>query len=139
MSDINEDQPQDPKELQKKQEGKEQGSGNSQSLKNLEQNGEELKPGDEQEWEHEAFDKTLTFIMPSALEYRRAIPSEGVSGRDDGTIEFKPSIVDPLLEDYVRPAPDMEKLTPAKLYALETAFFNFIKSFRGESESKTGS
>ena len=118
-----------PDELSQEQE---QASGDkNKTLDEVEEKDEILEPGDSVEFDHEAFpNKTFTFVVPSAREYRNAVPNEKLGASQGGDIQFDPSIIDPLLEEYCVPQPNMDELSPGQFKALETAYFNFIQSFR---------
>lgn len=129
MPNVEEDRPTNPDDFQEQQRGEEE-----KTLKEAEEN-KQLAPGDEMEWEHPAFDQTFTFFVPSAKRYREIMPNERMSGREDGTVEFQHSDMDPFLSEFVRPEPDLTKLNPGQLKALEVGYYNFVNSiFRGEAE-----
>lgn len=126
MAKVDKDRPNDPNEFKEMQEEEKE---DTQTLKDVEQQGK-LEPDDTLEWSHEAFEQEFTFVVPSATAYRNAIPTEKIEGGTDGSLAFDTSIVDPLIQQgYVKPTPDFDKMTPAQLTILESAFYNFLKSF----------
>ncbi|MCF8012290.1 MAG: hypothetical protein K9L56_13520 [Clostridiales bacterium] len=133
------EQPNDPDELAKMQEGEEQEESKTLDEVTGDDPDEILSPGDSIEWDHEAFpNQTFTFIVPSARDYREAIPSEKIGASQGGDIQFDPTVVDDLMMQYCKPQPNMDEMAPGQFKALETAFYNFVQSFR-RSDAKGAS
>lgn len=132
-------QPQDPDELAKMQEEREEKEDEPKTLDEVEKGDEILSPGDSVEFDHEAFpDQTFTFVVPSAKEYREQVPNEMIGASQAGDIKFDPTVIDDLLLSYCRPKPNMDAMSPGQFKALETAFYNFVQSFR-RSDAQTTS
>ena len=137
---MSKDQPQDPDELAKMQEEEEskEESGNK-TLDEVEKGDEILSPGDSVEWDHEAFPNTVfEFVVPSAKEYREQVPNEEIGASQGGDIKFDPTVIDDLMQTYCRPQPKMEEMSPGQFKALETAFYNFVQSFRRSDAEAAG-
>lgn len=136
---VEDEQVTDPEELKKAQEG---GSTNEKAEKTLDEVDKAqdiLQPGETVEFDHEAFPETVfTFVVPSAREYRNTVPSEKIGASEGGDIQFDPTVIDPLIEEYCRPKPDMDKMSPGQFKALETAFYNFVQSFRRSDAETAG-
>lgn len=129
----------DPNELKKQQEEAESGNQSGKTLDEIETGNDILEPGEEVTWNHEAFpDKEFVFVVPSAREYRSTIPSEKIGATEDGDIQFDPTVIDPLLQQYCSPTPNLDEMSPGQFKALETAFYNFVQSFR-RSDAKAAS
>lgn len=130
---------QNPDELKKVQEGMDKNGKDTKTLDEVEKAEDILSPRDKVEWDHEAFpNQSFTFVVPSANEYRNAIPNEKLGTSAEGEIQFDPSVIDPLLDRFCKPKPNMDKLSPGQFKALETAFYNFIQSFRRSDAEATG-
>lgn len=131
---MSNEQPQDPDELAKMQE--ENDKKEEKTLDEVDKSDERLSPGDRVEWNDEqAFKGTkwedgFVFVVPSAKDYREQIPTEEIGASQSGDIKFDPTIIDDMMKDYVIPAPNMEEMSPAQFKAVETAFYNFVQSFR---------
>jgi len=133
-----EDRPNDPDELAKMQEeGKDESD--KKTLDEVTQGDEILSPGDSVEFDHEAFPDTIfEFTVPSAREYREQVPSETIGASQGGDIKFDPTVIDDLMMRYCRPKPNMDEMSPGQFKALETAFYNFVQSFRRSDAETAG-
>jgi len=137
--DIDEKRPENPDELAKVQEEKEKNNKEKKTLDEVQAGDEILSPQDSVEFDHEAFpDTVFEFIVPSAREYREQVPSETIGASQGGDIKFDPTVIDDLLMNYCRPKPDMDKMSPGQFKALETAFYNFVQSFRRSDAETAG-
>lgn len=137
---MNKDQPQDPDELAKMQEEKEsKEESDTKTLDEVEKGDDILSPGDSVEWDHEAFPNTVfEFVVPSAKAYREQVPNEEIGASQGGDIKFDPTVIDDLMQTYCRPKPNMEEMSPGQFKALETAFYNFVQSFRRQDAETAG-
>ena len=66
------------------------------------------------------------FTAPSARDYRRYVPSELQRGNRQGEFTIDLSQMDPLLEVYVAPKPDLDTMSVAELNELEMEYYLFL-------------
>lgn len=94
------------------------------------------QPGEQTAYKSRISGIRYTFQAPSARDYRRYVPSELQRGNRQGEFAVDVALMDPLLEIYVSPKPNFDKIGVAELAELELQFYLFLMGARRREEDQ---
>jgi len=89
----------------------------------------DIKPWQSTTWES-SWGAKFRFTMPPASVYRRAVSNRRVTIGADGTVSIDPSAIEPLIDDFVRPKPNEEEMSPRQWEELCLNYWFFLRGGR---------